>query len=73
MEFDARCLEINSATQTESVSFLDGRNVCYMIDSQYIERRQKNLNWTMRAILLDWMMHISYEFRLKREVKISFK
>jgi hypothetical protein len=29
--------------------------------------RQKNLNWFMRAILVDWMMHVCYEFGLKRE------
>jgi len=52
--------------EAESVIYLDQRLVCYEIDPLYIEKRQKNLNWTMRAILMDWMMHISYEFKLKR-------
>jgi len=52
--------------EAESVIYLDQRLVCYEIDPLYIEKRQKNFNWTMRAILMDWMMHISYEFKLKR-------
>lgn len=39
----------------------------YQVDPLYIEKRQKQLSWSMRAILIEWMMHISFEFRLKRE------
>lgn len=46
---------------------MDERQMCYQVDPLYIEKKQKNLNWTMRAILIEWMIHISYEFRLKRE------
>ena len=53
--------------EAESVCFLDSRQLYYEIDPLYIEKKQKNLSWIMRAILMEWMMHISYEFCLKRE------
>jgi G2/mitotic-specific cyclin 3/4 len=66
-EFEGKVEEVQMAEEAEAVCFLDQRQICYEIDPLYIEKRQKNLNWTMRAILVDWMMHISFEFRLKRE------
>lgn len=38
-----------------------------MAQPNYIECRQKYLTWSMRAVLMDWMVHVCYEFGLKRE------
>ena len=29
-----------------------------MADPYYLGRRQQHLTWSMRAILIDWMMHV---------------
>ena len=47
--------------------FLNSRETLYSPDAQYIERKQKHFSWFMRAILVEWMMHVSFEYRLKRE------
>ncbi len=46
---------------------LEDRQRMYIALPNYIELRQKNLSWFMRAILVDWMAHVCYEFSLKRE------
>ena len=33
----------------------------------YIELGQKNFSWFMRAVLIDWMMQVCFEFALRRE------
>jgi hypothetical protein len=38
-----------------------------MADPYYLEKSQKHLTWSMRMILLDWMMEVCAEFRLKRD------
>ena len=65
-DFEDKIDEINAMADAESVCFLDQRSICYEIDPLYIEKRQKNLSWLMRAILMDWMMQVSFEFKLKR-------
>jgi hypothetical protein len=47
--------------------YLGSRENAYAPDPNYIDRKQKNFKWNMRAILIEWMMHVSYEFRLKRD------
>jgi hypothetical protein len=44
----------------------------YLPDPYYIEKRQKNLTWYMRAVLAEWMMHVNTEYSLKRDVFIYF-
>lgn len=39
-----------------------------MVDPTYLEKNQKSVNWMIRAILLDWMRQLSYEYALKRDV-----
>jgi hypothetical protein len=40
----------------------------YEISSEIlVDERQPMLNWKMRALLLDWMMEVSAEFKLRRE------
>jgi len=39
----------------------------YQAQPNYIEIKQKALTWQMRAKLIDWMMHVCYEFCLKRD------
>jgi hypothetical protein len=31
-----------------------------MVDSTYLEKNQKSINWTVRAILIDWMRQLSH-------------
>ena len=41
----------------------------FIIDSNYsinFEKFQKNVNWMMRAILVDWLMQVSQKFSFKR-------
>lgn len=52
--------------ETESLNYLDHRQQAYLIPPSYIEKNQKNFNWKMRVTLFEWMMHVSYEFSMKR-------
>jgi len=65
-EFDTKEKEVNTLAEGLSVCFLDSRQIHYEVDPLYIEKRQKNFQWQMRASLMEWMMHVSYEFTLKR-------
>lgn len=51
----------------ETIKFLVQRERDYMPDPHYIENKQSNVSWMMRAILLDWMMEVCTEFHMKRE------
>ena len=70
-KFEAEVNEINSSGDYESLVYLCGRQREYRVDAGYIEKRQKKLTWSMRAMLAEWMMQVSYEFSLKREVSMS--
>lgn len=39
-----------------------------MVDPTYLEKTQKSVTWTVRAILIDWMRQLSHEYALKRDV-----
>lgn len=39
---------------------------CYHSDPYYFDTKQNNLNWLMRAILIDWMIEVAEEFSMKR-------
>jgi len=39
----------------------------YSVDPHYFTNKQKDINWIMRGILIDWMMEVSAEFQLKRD------
>ena len=39
-----------------------------MIDPTYLEKKQKSVTWSVRAILIDWMRQLSHEYALKRDV-----
>jgi len=51
----------------ETYNYLISREQCYRPDSYYLEKHQPELTWTMRLILVDWMMEVCAEFQLKRE------
>lgn len=51
----------------EGITHLIERERVYLPDPHYLENRQKDITWNMRAILIDWMMEVSSEFHLKRE------
>lgn len=42
-----------------------------MVDPTYLEKNQKSISWTIRAILLDWMRQLSHEYALKRDVILN--
>lgn len=46
--------------------YLDKRQQAYCVAPYYIEKKQKHFSWNMRATLMEWMMHVSYEFSLSR-------
>lgn len=60
--------ELNSNFSAESLIFLDSRQQMYRVNSNYIENCQPNFTWKMRAQVVEWMMQVSYEYELKREV-----
>ena len=39
----------------------------YSIDPDYFGKKHNEIQWKMRVILVDWMMEVSEEFRLKRQ------
>lgn len=67
LEFEQAQALINMEEQSQQVMYLGSRENAYTPDPNYIDRKQKNFKWNMRAILIEWMMHVSYEFRLKRD------
>jgi hypothetical protein len=76
--FDAEIKEFESQErmyiiqeQSESVTYLGGRETFYYIDPYEIKKKQSNLKWLMRAILMGWMMEIHMTYSLKREVHQS--
>lgn len=52
---------------TDTLNYLICREQAYSPDPYYIEKLQPDLTWTMRLILVDWMMEVCMEFLLKRE------
>jgi len=60
--------EINPcAFDSETINFLIMRENEYCPEPFYLKKKQTQINWTMRAILFDWMMEVCMEFGLKRE------
>ena len=60
--------EINPcAFDSETINYLIMRENDYCPDPHYLKKKQNQINWTMRAILFDWMMEVCMEFGLKRE------
>ncbi len=60
--------EINPcAFDSETISYLILRENDYCPEPHYLKKKQSQINWTMRAILFDWMMEVCMEFGLKRE------
>ena len=52
---------------SDTLNYLISREAAYAPDPYYFESIQTHINWSMRAILLDWMMEVCMEFTLKRE------
>lgn len=51
----------------DTLNYLIARESPYSADPYYFERSQPFITWTMRVILMDWMMEVCMEFTLKRE------
>lgn len=43
------------------------RDQQYKIDPDYLTNLQKEIQWHMRLLLIDWMMEVCDEFGLKRD------
>jgi hypothetical protein len=57
------------ANQFDSATlhYLISQEAEYAPNPHYIEHRQRNLKWQMRAILLDWMSEVCSDYLFKRE------
>jgi hypothetical protein len=55
------------AIDSDTINYLVMREMDYAPDAHYFDKKQNQINWMMRAILLDWMMEVCMEFTLKRE------
>jgi len=51
----------------DTLNYLVCREQAYSPDPYYMEKYQPDLTWTMRLILIDWIMEVCMEFQLKRE------
>ena len=52
---------------SETIEYLAQQEKLYSPDPHYLKSKQPNVNWSMRAVLVDWMLEVSMEFTLKRE------
>jgi hypothetical protein len=59
--------EMNAVLNLDTLNYLVDRELKYKPDPYYMEKKQPQLTWKMRTILLDWMMEVCAEFNLKRE------
>lgn len=57
----------NEVLGLDTLNYLISREQEYSPDPYYMEKSQPDLTWTMRLILVDWMMEVCMEFQLKRE------
>lgn len=58
----------SSYNEIDTISHLyERQELKYLPDPFYIEKHQPHINWSMRAILLDWMMEVACEFAMKRQ------
>ena len=59
-EFEESIKAIDEDGVIESVYYLDERQRAYEIDPCYIEKRQKQMDWKKRAILIEWMIQLAF-------------
>lgn len=60
--------EVNPCSfDSDTINYLIMREIDYAPELNYMERYHSQINWSMRAILFDWMMEVCMEFGLKRE------
>ena len=59
--------DMNPAFGIDTLNYLISRETKYAPDPYYMEKSQSRLTPRMRLILLDWMMEVCMEFKLKRE------
>ena len=51
----------------ETIDFMIEQEKTYAIKADYLDKNQRNINWTMRAILLDWIQEVCSDYLFKRE------
>ena len=66
-ENDDSLCEANSVISSHTLNYLINREKAYRPDPFYFENKQAQVTWTMRGILLDWIMEVCMEFTIKRE------
>lgn len=59
--------EKDETVESETLRLLVEAERNYAPDPYYLEHFQSEITWTMRLILLDWMMEVSAEFHFTRE------
>lgn len=59
--------ELNAVLNLDTLNYLVGREIKYKPDPYYMEKNQPQITWKMRMILVDWMMEVCMEYKLKRE------
>ena len=64
-EFDHNAFE--NLYDIDTIDYLVSQEELYKTKADYIERHQRNIVWTMRAILLDWMQEVCSDYLFKRE------
>lgn len=52
---------------TTSTIYLISQEEIYKVKIEYLETNQKNLLWSMRAMLLDWLQEVCSDFHYNRE------
>ena len=65
-KFEQDAPEIKAESDYESMIYLDVLQEGYAVKPDYISKKQKNFTWVMRAVLVEWIMQVCYEFSLKR-------
>ncbi len=59
--------DLSQVFGTDTLNYLIAREQAYQPDAYCLEKLQPHITWVMRAILMDWMMEVCAEFKLKRE------
>ena len=51
----------------DAINYLISQEEVYRTKPDYLDRHQRNIMWTMRAILLDWIQEVCSDYLFKRE------
>lgn len=72
-EHDASAIEnfehavFDNTYDIDAINYLISQEEQYKTKPDYLDRHQRNVLWTMRAILLDWIQEVCSDYLFKRE------